>query len=114
MTAVFLLPLVALAVVRYLRGARRRGVAWRLGVLFGLQFWLSTELCSPRPSRSALALVLAFGSCPAARPRLRGAGKPLLGAAGSPRRRRAARSTTRRPASSRARSTSRPSSTVTS
>ena len=41
MTAVFLLPLIALAVVRYVQGELDgRGLAWRLGVLFGLQFWL--------------------------------------------------------------------------
>ena len=64
MTAVFLLPLIALATIRYLQGELDgRGFAWRLGVLFGLQFWLSTELLV------TAALALALG----ARPRLRAA-----------------------------------------
>ena len=59
MTAVFLLPLIALTTVRYLEGELGgRGFAWRLGLLFGLQFWLSTELAVT----AALLLALALGA----------------------------------------------------
>jgi hypothetical protein len=83
MTAIFLLPLIALAVVRYLRGEiDDRGVAWRLGVLFGLQFWLSTELLLTAALALVAGLVLAYLLVPATRPRLRAGWKPLLAASG--------------------------------
>jgi hypothetical protein len=83
MTAVFLLPLIALAAVRYLQGEiDGRGVAWRLGVLFGLQFWLSTELLLTAALALGLSLVLAYLLLPATRSRLRAGWKPLLAAAG--------------------------------
>ena len=109
MTAVFLLPLIALAVVRYLQGELDgRGVAWRLGVLFGLQFWLSTELLLTASLALGVALVLAFWLVPATRPRLRALVRPLLAAVGiAARRRRAAPVLRGDRASSRARSTSR-------
>ena len=53
MTSVFLLPLIALATTRYLQGELDgRGFAWRLGLLFGLQVWLSTELLVHRRARA--------------------------------------------------------------
>ena len=61
MTAVFLLPLIALAAVRDLQGRARRprrGLA--AGVLFGLQFWLSTELLLTAPLGLGVGLVLAY------------------------------------------------------
>ncbi len=83
MTAVFLLPLIALASVRYLQGELAgRGFAWRLGVLFGLQFWLSTELLATAALVFAVSLALAYGLLPATRRRLRAAVKPLLAAIG--------------------------------
>src|SRR5262249_29858274 len=40
MSAVFLLPLVALAIVRFVRGGlTARGLAWRLALLLGWQLW---------------------------------------------------------------------------
>jgi hypothetical protein len=83
MTAVFLLPLIALAAVRYLQGELDgRGAAWRLGVLFGLQFWLSTEILLTAALALAASLALAFLLVPAARPRLRAGVRPLLAAVG--------------------------------
>jgi hypothetical protein len=83
MTAAFLLPLMALAPVRYLRGEiEGRGLAWRLGVLFGLQFWLSTELLATAALALAVGLVLAYALVPATRARLRHAWLPLVEAVG--------------------------------
>jgi hypothetical protein len=83
MTAVFLLPLIALVVVLYLQGELAgRGLAWRLGVLFGLQFWLSTELLVTAALALAVALALALWLVPQTRPRLRQALRPLVTAAG--------------------------------
>ena len=74
MTAVFLLPLIALASVRYLQGELAgRGFAWRLGVLFGLQFWLSTELLVTAALVLALALGARLLAPPGTRERLRAA-----------------------------------------
>jgi hypothetical protein len=54
--AIFLLPLIALVVVRHLRGElASRGLAWRLGVLLALQVAISTEYAF------TLTLVLAAG-----------------------------------------------------
>jgi hypothetical protein len=83
MTAVFLLPLVALAVLRFIRGELDgRGVAWRLGVLMGLQFWLSTELFFTATLALGAALVLAFWLVPDVRNRLRALIRPLLAGSG--------------------------------
>jgi hypothetical protein len=83
MTAVFLLPLIALAVVRYLQGEiDGRGAAWRLGVLFGLQFWLSTEILLTAALALVVSLALAYWLLPATRPRLRAGLPPLAIAVG--------------------------------
>ncbi len=83
MTAVFLLPLIALATIRYLQGELGgRGFGWRLGLLFGLEFWLSTELVVTAALVLALALALAYWILPATRQRLRAAFRPLLAAIG--------------------------------
>ena len=83
LTSVFLLPLIALAAIRYLEGEiDGRGVCWRLGVLFGLQFWISTEVCVSAAFVLVLALLLAYGLLPDTRERLRRMVRPLAGAAG--------------------------------
>jgi hypothetical protein len=83
MTAVFLLPLMALAVVRYLQGELDgRGAAWRLGVLFGLQFWLSTEILLTASLALVVSLALAYWLLPSTRPRLQAGLRPLLAAVG--------------------------------
>src|SRR5262249_55467772 len=83
MTAVFLLPLMALAVIRYAQGGvTGRGVAWRLGLLFGLQFWLSTEVLFTATLALLVSLLLAYAFVPDARGRLRSIWLPLAEAAG--------------------------------
>jgi hypothetical protein len=83
LTSVFLLPLMALAVVRYLRGEiGGNGLAWRLGLLYGLQFWLSTEVLLTAAIALACGLLLAYALVPTARPRLHTAPVPLLEAVG--------------------------------
>jgi hypothetical protein len=81
MTSVFLLPLVALVIVRYVRGelTGRRG-ARRLGLILGLQLWLSTELFFTLSFALLVALALAFVFLRAERSRLRSLVAPLAGA----------------------------------
>jgi hypothetical protein len=83
MTSVFLVPLIALATIRYLQGELEgRGLAWRLGVLFGLQVWLSTEIVVTAALALLVALALAYPLLPATRTRIRRLWRPLLGAVG--------------------------------
>jgi hypothetical protein len=82
-TSVFLVPLIALAALRYLRGEiEGRGLGWRLGVLFGLQLWISTEVLVTAALALAVGLVLAAALLPATRPRIRTIWRPLAGAVG--------------------------------
>jgi len=83
MAAVFLLPLMALAVVRYVQlNLDGRGLAWRLGLLFGLQFWLSTEVLVTAALALAVSILLAYPLVPSARAPIRAIWLPLLAAAG--------------------------------
>jgi hypothetical protein len=83
MTAVFLLPLIALTTIRYLQGELGgRGFGWRLGLLFGLEFWLSTELVVTAALVLVLSLALAYWILPATRGPLRRGLRPLLAGAG--------------------------------
>ncbi|HEX4519785.1 MAG TPA: hypothetical protein VH063_09420 [Gaiellaceae bacterium] len=83
MTAVFLLPLIALVTIRYLQGELSgRGVAWRLGLLFGLEVWLSTEVVVTAALVLGLSLALSYWILPQTRSRLRGSLRPLLEAVG--------------------------------
>jgi hypothetical protein len=78
MTAAFLLPLIALVLVRYVQGELSgRGLAWRLGVLYALQLWLATEFALTSTVVLALCLLLAFWLIPDVRPRLRSALVPI-------------------------------------
>ena len=82
-TAVFILPLVALVVVRYVRAELdARGLAWRLGVLLALQLWLSTEFALTVTLMLALGLVFAFWLMPQERRRLLSALPPIVAAYG--------------------------------
>jgi hypothetical protein len=81
MTAVFLLPLVALAVVRFAaEQIDERGLTWRLGVLLGLQIWISTEVLVTATIALLTGLVLGYAIVAGARPRLRRILRPLAGA----------------------------------
>lgn len=78
LTSVFLLPLVALALVRYVRGSLdARGLAWRLSGLVGLQLYLSTEVTLTMTIALGVGLLLAAASFPMARGRLRSALVPV-------------------------------------
>jgi hypothetical protein len=80
MTAVFLVPLVALAVVRFVQGELGpRGLAWRLGLLLALQFSFSTELYFTVTFALVVTALLAYAVVPAARARLRALPVPVLG-----------------------------------
>jgi len=82
LTSVFLLPLIALVTIRRLQGELgRRAFAWRLGVLFGLQLWFSTEVAVSAAIVLAFALVLAYATYPDVRPRLLATLAPFLEAA---------------------------------
>jgi hypothetical protein len=81
LTAVFLVPLVALAVVRFVEGEiDARGLTWRLGALLGLQAWLSTEVLFTLTLALLAALGLAYAIVKGVRGRLRELARPLAGA----------------------------------
>jgi hypothetical protein len=74
----FLLPLAALALARFLRGDLGvRGLAWRHGVILGFQAYLSIELCVTLALAIAAGLLLAFVLAPDRRTRIRAALTPL-------------------------------------
>lgn len=78
LTGVFLLPLVALTIVRYVQGGLdRRGLAWRLGLLLALQLGISTEIALTMTLVLAGGLVLAYVLARDARPRLLSAAAPV-------------------------------------
>jgi hypothetical protein len=80
-TGVFLVPLVALAVVRFVEGELTpRALTWQLGVLLAAQLWISTEFAFATTLMLALALALALWLLPAQRLRVRAA-LPPIGAA---------------------------------
>src|SRR5438876_390052 len=81
MTSVFLVPLVALALLRFVdgtTGARRFAV--ELGLLLGAQLTLSTEVLFTVSVALAAAIGIAFAVAPERRPRLRALGRPLAAA----------------------------------
>jgi hypothetical protein len=80
MTSVFLLPLVALVVVRYVEGELDgRALALLLGLLIAAQLGFSTEHAFTLTLALGVALLLAFAFDPARRPRLQSLVRPLLG-----------------------------------
>jgi hypothetical protein len=81
MTAVFLVPLVALVVVRYIEGdLDGRALALRLGPLLGLEFLISTEVTFTLALAIVLATLLGVALLPARRRRLVGLLGPLAAA----------------------------------
>jgi hypothetical protein len=83
LTAVFLVPLVALVVLRYVEGGLDgRGLALQLGLLVGLELWIALEVTFTLTLALVTSLVLAYLLVPSARARLRAIPLPLLGAYG--------------------------------
>jgi hypothetical protein len=83
MTSVFLVPLVALVVVRFVQGELdARGLAWRLGLLLAAQFTFSTEVVFTVTFVLVVTAALAYAVVPEARVRLRALPKPALAAYG--------------------------------
>ncbi len=81
LTSVFLLPLVALAVLRFFEGdLNGRGLALRLGVLLAFQVAISTEVAFTLTLALLTGIVLAFALVPSVRTRTRAIVLPLAGA----------------------------------
>jgi hypothetical protein len=82
LTAIFLLPLVALVLLRFVEGeVTGRGLSLRLGALVALQLGLSIEIAFTATLVLLTVLVLAYVLVPGARSRLRSLPLPLLGSA---------------------------------
>ncbi len=80
MSAVFLLPLAALLLLRFLDGRLGpRGLVVRLGPLLALQVLISTEVAFTLTVAIAVSLGLCFALVPSRRPTLRSLPLPLLG-----------------------------------
>jgi hypothetical protein len=78
---VFLAPLAALVVLRYIRhDLTGRGLAWRLGLILALQFAISTELALTMTLALVVALALGYVVDPERRSRIRAAILPVAGA----------------------------------
>ena len=78
MTGVFPVPLMVLALVRFLDGSLdRRGLTWRIGALVALQLWLSTEVALTMTLALGIGLALAVWRIPSVRPNVRSALAPL-------------------------------------
>ena len=83
LTAVFLVPLVALVLLSFVEGSlTARGLVVRLGVLLALQIGISTEVTLTLTLSIAVALLVAVAAAPAARRRVRSLLLPLAGAYG--------------------------------
>jgi hypothetical protein len=68
LSAVFLFPLIALVVLRHLRGElSRRALAWRLGLLLAFQLTLSTEFAMLASLALVISLALGYLLVPAER-----------------------------------------------
>jgi hypothetical protein len=81
LTAVFLLPLVALVLYRHVSGdLSARGLVWRLGILLTAQFAISTEVTATLTVAIVLALGIGLVMLPDLRPRLLRALVPIGGA----------------------------------
>jgi hypothetical protein len=81
LTSVFLIPLIALVVVRFLnRELDRVQLSIRLGLLLALQFFLSTEVFFTATLATLFATVIAYSCAPKLRGRLRFLAAPLAGA----------------------------------
>jgi hypothetical protein len=78
LAAAFLVPLVALVVLRHVRGELgARGLAWRLGLLLAFQVYVSTEVTVTLTIALAVGLVLAFALDRRSRGRIRASLLPI-------------------------------------
>jgi hypothetical protein len=83
MTSVFLIPLIALTVLQFVdEKIGRRGLAVRLGLLLGVQPYLSTEVFATLTVVLVASLLAAFVLVRDVRPRLRRAVLPVVAAYG--------------------------------
>lgn len=81
MSAVFLVPLAALLLLRHVEGSLDdRALAFRLGPLLAVQFLLSTELLFTLTLAILAGVFIAAASVPSRRARLRRLWRPLAGA----------------------------------
>jgi len=81
LTSVFLIPLVALVVVRFVRGELGgKALAWRLGPLLALQMLFSIEFLFTTTLALAVGLAVAWATMVDLRLRLRALLRPLAGA----------------------------------
>jgi hypothetical protein len=79
LTGVFLIPLVALVIVRYVRAElSAHGLAWRLGALLAFQLWISTEFALTLTLALVVGFLLAFCLLGDVRPRLRSSLIPIV------------------------------------
>jgi len=77
-TAIFLLPLFALAVVRFVQGGLNGiGLAWRIGVLVALQLGISTEFALTVTLMLAIGVALALWLVAGRRQRIRSSLRPI-------------------------------------
>ena len=83
LTAVFLIPLVVLVVLRYVEGElTRRRLALLLGILIGLELLISTEIAFTLTLMLISVFVVAYVFAPELRGRLRAMVSPLIAAYG--------------------------------
>ncbi len=80
LTGVFLIPVIVLVILRYVRGElTSRGLSWRLGLLLAGQLWISTEVALTLTMMLALGIVLAYALVADARARVRSSIVPIVG-----------------------------------
>src|SRR5579862_7668584 len=79
-TGSFLVPLIVLVLVKHVLGELdRMGLAWRLGLLLGLEFWISTEIVATLAVVLVFAVAVAFALMPSRRRRLARSTIPIVG-----------------------------------
>ena len=80
LTGVFLIPLIALVLLRHLKGdLSARGLVWRLGLLIAFQISIANEIALTLTLVLGLALILAFAFMADLRRRLIGSLLPIAG-----------------------------------
>ena len=81
LTGVFIVPLIALVLVRFVRDElSRRGLAVRMGIMLAVEFWISTEVVVTLTIMLIAGLVLAIVLLAEARRRVAASIAPIAGA----------------------------------